>query len=302
MRIRALALALALAVPPAAPAQTPPVADAEVRKGIAQVDDGEYDGAILTLDAAARRLAADKGAPSRDLAEAYFYLGVAYLGKGHETSAKARFREAVKQARDMSPSPEKFPPRVIELFEKAREESAAAAAPASPAAAPAAGATAGAPAASSPTAPAKGGGGSKALLIVGGAVLVGGGAALAMGGGGEEGGGGTGGGTTNDGAPAQVHTESAWVQDGTPSLISFVASRPGTVEVTITWQNRNVDLPIGCQLQNPPYTDCRGTYTRTTDTSGRFTAPVVQAAYLLSVNHFTGRGEPENFTITVRYP
>lgn len=285
-RRRVWAVMLVVGLSTAGAAQ--PVADTDVRRGIALVEEGEYDSAILTLDSAVRRLAATKGHSSADLAEAYFHLGVAYLGKGHETSAKARFRDAVQQMREMSPSPEKFPPRVIELFEKAREESRAAA----PAAAPSP-STAAAPAM---VAPKKGGG--KTLLVIGGVALAGGGAALALGGGGG------GAGTENGpgGPPLQVHTETAWVQDGQPALVGFVASRAGTVDVTITWQNRNVDLPIGCQLRDPPYTDCRGTYTRTTDTSGRFTAAVTQAAYLLSVNHFAGRGEPENFTITVRYP
>src|SRR5688572_31571048 len=41
-------------------------------------------------------------------------------------SARARFRDALKQARDLNPSPDRFAPRVIELFEKAREEMGAA--------------------------------------------------------------------------------------------------------------------------------------------------------------------------------
>jgi TolA-binding protein len=119
---------MSLAVSSAAAAEPPAVGEPEVRRGISLVDDGEYDSAIIALDGAVRRLAGTPGHSMNDLAEAYFYLGVAYLGKGQETSAKARFREAVQQMRDMSPSPEKFPPRVIELFEKAKEESSAAAA------------------------------------------------------------------------------------------------------------------------------------------------------------------------------
>ena len=118
-RILAAALSLVLASLPTLAATA--ASDAEVKKGIQQVDDGEYDVAILTLDAASRRLAAAPGATD-DLAQAYLYLGIAYLAKGQEISARVRFREAVKQARDLSLSPDKFAPKVIEEFERARED------------------------------------------------------------------------------------------------------------------------------------------------------------------------------------
>src|SRR6187401_918166 len=44
------------------------VTDLDVAKGIKQVDDGDYDAAILTLDTAARHLATDP-AKSRDLSQ-----------------------------------------------------------------------------------------------------------------------------------------------------------------------------------------------------------------------------------------
>ena len=276
-RFPAVVLVLALASPGTA---QPAVADAEVRRGIALVDEGEYDSAILALDGAVRRLAAVSGHSTNDLAEAYFYLGVAYLGKGHETSAKARFREAVQQARDMSPSPEKFPPRVIELFEKAREESRAE----MPAPAP--------------EAPAKKKGG-KGLLIGGAVALVGGGVALAAGGGGG-GGSGSGSGTTNP--TLQTLTDRGSVADNQQSFFQFTASRAGNVEITVAWQDRNVGLTADCAEKNPPYTQCAGTFNRTTDTTGRFTAPVTQKEYLVIVSNFSGRAGAEEFTITIRYP
>ena len=285
MRLRALAMAVLFASASALPAQPPEVADADVRKGIGLVEEGEYDSAILTLDGAVRRLAADKTHSTRDLAEAYFYLGVAYLGKGHETSARARFREAVRQMRDMSPSPEKFPPRVIELFEKAREESKAdaPAAAAAPAPAPM----------SAPAVEKKGG--SKTLLIVGGLALAGGGAALARGGGGGDGG-------AADPAFTTSRTESGAVADHETSYFRFTATRAGTFEATLSWQDRNAGLTIACQEVEPPYTQCPGTYARTSDTSGRFTSPVTQREYLVGVQNFSGRSTAEPFTIILRYP
>jgi tetratricopeptide (TPR) repeat protein len=92
-------------------------------KGIQQVEEGDYDAAILTLDRAARRLAADP-AKTELLSYAYLYLGIAYLGKGHEAAAKAKFRDAIGQIKDLTLSPEQYPPKVINLFEAAREEAA----------------------------------------------------------------------------------------------------------------------------------------------------------------------------------
>lgn len=286
MRNRALALFLALALATTAASQ-PPVADADVRRGIALVEEGEYDSAILALDGAVRRLAGEKGHSTRDLAEAYFYLGVAYLGKGHETSAKARFREAVQQVRDMSPSPEKFPPRVIELFEKAKEESRAE----MPAAAPAATTAAAEP---------KKKGSSKALLVIGGVALAGGGAALALGGGG----GGSSPARGDGGGAAQqtTRTDSGSVADQDLAPFSFTATRAGTAEVTIAWQDRNVQLAIYCAFRDPPFRECPGAYTQTSDTSARYTTTVVQDSYVVHVANFSGRAGSEPFTITLRYP
>jgi hypothetical protein len=155
-RVLAGALALALAAP--AGAQGPAGPDPEVVRGVQQVEEGDYDAAILTLDTAARRLAA-AGAHTRELSQAYLYLGVAYVGKGHEAAAKAKFREAVLQLRDLTLSPDKFPPKVIDLFEAAREEVRT-----TPAAAP------------TPAAAAHKGGGGKKVLLIGalGAVAAGG--------------------------------------------------------------------------------------------------------------------------------
>jgi hypothetical protein len=104
------------------------VTDPEVVKGIKQVEDGDYDGAILTLDNAARRLASNP-AKFRDLSQAYLYLGISYAGKGHAAAVKAKFREALGQTKDLSLSPEKFPPKVINLFEAAKQERTQAPAP-----------------------------------------------------------------------------------------------------------------------------------------------------------------------------
>jgi len=165
-----LSLAL-LTLPPGVLAQ-PAASDPEVLEGITQVEDGEYGTAILTLDRAARRLSGDPD-KTRDLSQAYLYLGIAYFGQGHEAASKANFRDAIRQFREISLNPELYPPAIINLFEAAREEAGTAA----PAAAAA-------PAAVTAVAPEEKQGGSKMPLILGGvAALVGGGVAVAAGGG-----------------------------------------------------------------------------------------------------------------------
>ena len=98
------------------------VSDPEVAKGIRDVEDADYDAAIATLDAASRRLAV-QAPESMDLPQAFLYLGIAYLGKGDEVSAKARFREVLARVKDMKLGPDKFAPKVIQIFEQARAES-----------------------------------------------------------------------------------------------------------------------------------------------------------------------------------
>src|SRR5512132_415536 len=121
MERAALAAVLALVVGmPALHAQTAPT-DAEVQKGIREVENGDYDTAILTLDTAARRIAKDP-ARAGDLSQAYIYLGLSYVAKGREAAARAQFREALLRARDLTLSPEKFPPQVIDLFEATRQD------------------------------------------------------------------------------------------------------------------------------------------------------------------------------------
>jgi hypothetical protein len=166
-----LAPLLVGAAPPQG-AQAPP--DSEVAKGIKEVEEGELDTAIFTLDAAARRLAQDPQR-GRDLGQAYLYLGIAYLGKGQEMMAKAKFREAVRQIRGLSLSTDQFPPKVVDLVEAAKQEVTASAGTAPPAS----------EARPSPAAAEKKGGSKLPFILLGGAAVAGGGVALAKGGGSE---------------------------------------------------------------------------------------------------------------------
>ena len=277
-RCGGLVLLVLLLVAPLAVAQ--PSTDFGLAEGMKQVDEGEFDNAIVTLDTAARRLAADPKRV-RELSQAYLYLGIAYVGKGHEAAAKAKFREALAGMKDLSLSAERYPPKVIDLFEAARAD----ARPPAPTVAPAA--------------PAKqGGGGSKGLLVIGGLAVVGGGVALAAGGGGGGGGGGSSATTTT--LAAQTLNRSGTVGGNGSEPMVVVASRAGSLEATLTWSDGNHQLDIVCQENLPPYTNCGGTYNRTSNTSARYTSSVQQKEYLIVVNNYVNVNQ--SYTMVIRYP
>ena len=294
-----LCWALALAVASTDSAQGPPrVTDTEVLKGIKQVDDAEYDTAIFTLDSAVRRLSGD-AKRQQDLAQAYLYLGIAYMGKGHDALARAKFRAAVAAVRDIALSLERFPPKVIDALEAAREEVGKGRAPA--ASAP--------PAATGPPAPssARKKGGGKTLLIVGGVALAGGGAALALGGGGGDGG-------------ADVPTDSRRVETFSGQLcentsqcpkearFDIVVASAGVLEATVTWTNTNNQAFLQLFLDDENFNTV-ATSTRITTTSSQVTSAVTPrtssptAAYHLFVVHgASGTSTPSSFNLTVRHP
>lgn len=296
---KALSLLLALglvSVPAPLSAQT---SDPDVTRGIAQVDEGDYDAAILTLDNAARRLAQD---PKRagDLSQAYLYLGIAYMGKGHEAAAKAKFRAAIGQIKDLTLSPQKFPPKVIDMFEAAKAETAQAAGPAAPATAtpkPAA-------------APKKKGGSGKVILIVGGLAAA---AAIAAAAGGAGGGGSAAPTTTTQPPdPRAVNlfgpitlSEANYAQD-----FKIVVAGTGVLEATLTWTSsggeRAAVLAMG--LQDHGSNEVAQS-NRTNDTTSVLTANVQPVSgspsqeYNLGVYHRdTCNGCTAVFNLTVKHP
>jgi hypothetical protein len=164
-RILRVLCAAALASGSPARAAPPPVEDAALSAGIALAREGDFQGALLKLDEAVRRLETAE-APPRDLAQGYLDLGISYLELGQEMPALERFRAAVLRDPGLRLDPAEFSPQVIRFFEAARQEVAAMRAPsasAPPAPAPPA----------QPAASGKGNGsGRTVLLVVGGAVAV----------------------------------------------------------------------------------------------------------------------------------
>jgi tetratricopeptide (TPR) repeat protein len=299
MMRKALCLALMVglvSLPLPLPAQTTST-DPDIVRGIAQVDEGDYDAAILTLDNAARRLAQD---PKRagDLSQAYLYLGIAYMGKGHEAAAKAKFREAIGQIKDLTLSPAKFPPKVIDMFEAAKEEAAQAAAQARPATAT--------PAA----APKKKGGSGKVILIVGGLAAAGAIAAAAGGGGGSK----TTAPTTTTQPPDPRKTETftgtlcadfrgGGCQDYYRQY-DIVVSSSGRLEAEVTWTNGAVFFSLNLDDDNYQTISRSNRITNTSsqlsaDVSPRTSSP--DAAYRLYI-YINNASAAENYNLTVKHP
>lgn len=98
--------------------------DPELAAGVRQVSEGDFEGAVLTLDAAARRLAAD-GNRKGELVEAYVHLGIALVALDQRSAARERFRLALALDPRLTLGPERYSPKVIGVFEEARREAAA---------------------------------------------------------------------------------------------------------------------------------------------------------------------------------
>ena len=99
---------------PAEPAPT-------VEAGVAQVEEGDFEAAVKTLERVLQSLP-DDAAHSQDRAKAYLYMAISYLGMSEEANARARFVDAVKQDKGLALNPRQFSPRVLALFEQAKRE------------------------------------------------------------------------------------------------------------------------------------------------------------------------------------
>lgn len=113
-------LALILSLVAAAHASAQP-ADPRVAEGAALMQQGDFEGAVLKLDEATRALAADP-TRSRDLADAYLFLGISYVELNQELNARAKFREVLKKEPQRRLSERIYSQQVIRVFEAARQE------------------------------------------------------------------------------------------------------------------------------------------------------------------------------------
>lgn len=122
------ALMFALAVQGMSAAQVP-TTDANLQKGIRQVEEGDLEAAVFTLDASVRSLSAEKGR-ANELAVAHLYLAMAHMGLSRIEAAKAEVMAAWRSNQGLTLDPKKFPPTLVRMFEEAKRTSAAAPPPA----------------------------------------------------------------------------------------------------------------------------------------------------------------------------
>jgi hypothetical protein len=116
---RACMLWTALAL--AAPSVDDRSANEDLARGIRLVEDGDFETALLSLDAAARALSRPPGT-AKDLAAAYLYLGLAYVGLKQEALARTRFEQALAQDPTLRLDPDEFPPAALRVFAAAELE------------------------------------------------------------------------------------------------------------------------------------------------------------------------------------
>jgi hypothetical protein len=163
MRRAAVALLLlALVSPNPGWAQASMTPEQEAAEGIRQVEQGDFETAVITLDSAIKRL---DGQPGRQplVQNALLQLGVALVALEQTDAAKTRFRRALELDPKLRLRPDAFSPKVIGVFEQARIEAVAA------------------------TPPKSGSGSGKAIVLVGLGAAAAAGIALAAGG--DDGGG-----------------------------------------------------------------------------------------------------------------
>jgi hypothetical protein len=99
----------------------PGAAAQELAAGIRQVDEGDLENAVVTLEAVVARLDAEKG-PERERALGHLYLGMAYLGLEQSQRARSSLRNAWRFNQGTALDPKQFPPRVIALYEEVGRE------------------------------------------------------------------------------------------------------------------------------------------------------------------------------------
>jgi len=112
-----LALATLVQTSPPTPVSE---SDSDLAAGIALVKEGDFEGAVVKLDAAVRQLEAE-GADA-EVARAYLYLGVAYLELDQEALARGKFAQALTRQPAMRLDPREFSAQVIRTFDATRQE------------------------------------------------------------------------------------------------------------------------------------------------------------------------------------
>ena len=116
-------LILACSAAPAAVQETTASAESGIATGVRQVEEGDFEGAVTTLESAIARL---RGDPQRVrlLVQADIQLAVAHVALDHAAQAVQAFAEAITLDPNLRLPPDRFSPKVLRAFETAREQSA----------------------------------------------------------------------------------------------------------------------------------------------------------------------------------
>jgi hypothetical protein len=100
-------------------AQLPSYADvSQVERGVRLVEQGSFAEAIATLASETQRLEAGGGSRA-ELARAWLYTGIAYVGLGDDMRAEGAFRGALAAQPTLDVSRSMFSARVVEVFDRA---------------------------------------------------------------------------------------------------------------------------------------------------------------------------------------
>ena len=89
--------------------------------GVRQVQEGDFETAVVTLRAVAASLAGDP-ARSVERARAHLYLGVAHVALDQADDAHRAFAEALRDDPRLRLTEDRYSPKVIAAFEAARRE------------------------------------------------------------------------------------------------------------------------------------------------------------------------------------
>jgi hypothetical protein len=116
-----LAVVSALAPQATAAPETPATVESAVAAGVRQVEDGDFEAAVPTLESAIARLRGDP-ARVRLLVQADIQLAVAHVALGDTPAAVQAFTEALTVDPRLRLPAERFSPKVLRAFETARAQ------------------------------------------------------------------------------------------------------------------------------------------------------------------------------------
>jgi hypothetical protein len=102
-------------------ASADPDASQALATSLAAIKGGDFEASLATLERLRGRWEGDPSHTS-DLARAYAYTAIAYMGLSQQENARAEFLRAWKTDPRLSLDPKEFPAGVVELFETVRRD------------------------------------------------------------------------------------------------------------------------------------------------------------------------------------